>query len=165
MKFDISYYPAVSASFDTDGMLQNMLGVFMRTTDCKDVIPSLSRGNIYLLRNQEGELEFFCNVATVGQLRQLQTLVSGYLQGFSAEEVYYQTVHINSRIPRSDLLDFFTDLTTEFLPEYWAGHCPSRGKEKDFLSDTVLCALHTDEKDKDGTIRYHVHRLFIQKSI
>lgn len=161
MNYQITYDPQSFRSFANESLLQRFLDEVMRTDLAQKWTTAFTRGNIYLVRHVDGELEYFTNVTETGRRLQLQRMVSEALRGISLERLRYDQVYISPNIENGEALDIFSELSVDTLPSLWKADCPVKGQEDMYLDNTFLMVLHTDQRrSDDDTLRYKVVRLY-----
>lgn len=154
-EFNIVCDPLSSGPVDDAAFLEDLLDDLFRIGEAECDLPR-TRRNIYFLRGRDGELEFFCNVASADRRRQLRQMVSGNLSGIPLSDLRQQGILIHDNIPNVFHMEYFSELVTGYLPECSEKDAPVGVVSDSFLEDTVLCVLHVDEVEKG----WHVHRLY-----
>ena len=149
-------------NFKDESHLKNFLNYLMRTDITQKWTCHLTRGNIYFLRNNVGELEYFCNVTDIGRRTQLKMMVLSYLKNnyISLKSLRNDITYITPPFPKDECLDRFVTLTSVTMPEIWNKDCPFRGQSGKFLDNSICFVLHTDQSYDGDTLQFHVHRLF-----
>ncbi len=160
MEYQITYDPKNFSCFADENELKIFLNYLMRTDITQKWTSPLTRGNLYFLRNKDGELEYFTNVAVIGQRMQLKQLVLDAIKDVPLKALRNDVVYITPNIEKGQTLEFFSDLTAETLPGLWKNDCPFPRKEGSYLDTTIAFVLHVDQSYDGDTLQYHVHRLY-----
>lgn len=159
--YKVTYEADNSKGFNDMNHLKNFLNYLFRTDITQKWTGPLTRGNIYLLRNSDKELEFFCNVVEVGQRVQLKQMVLDFIKDTPLKNLQNDIIFVSPNVPKGDLLEYFTELTTGYLPGHWKEQQKTEARQDSFLDDTVCFVIHADQSYDGETLQYHVHRLFL----
>lgn len=160
MDYNITYEPDNFRGFRDNNHLRNFLNMIFRTDIENRYGNSLTRGNMYFLRNDDGELEYYVSVSDVSQRVQLKRKVMAYLKDIPLMKLYQDIAYITPNICKSELYDVFCELTTETLPALWKEHCPFYGAADLFLENTIMMVLVVDQSLDGETLQHKIHRLY-----
>lgn len=159
--YQITYHPETFRCFTNESLLQLFLDEVMRTDLGQKWTTPFTRGNIYLIRHADGELEYFTNVTETGRRLQLQRMVSKALTGVPINSLRYEYAYISPNIKKGETLEVFSELSVDTLPTLWRFDCPVKGQEDKFLDNTFLMVLHTEHSwSTEESLRYQVVRLY-----
>lgn len=160
-KGNFDYNPNNAGCFQDVNGLKLYLNVQMRTDITQKWTNPLTRGNLYFLVGEDGKLQHYCNVQSIGQRQQLKYMVLSALKGISLDALQEETINIKENFPRGEYLESFSDYVEDLLPKYWNMFFHKVESSMEFLDSTVLMVLHTDESYDGDTIQHHIHRLSV----
>lgn len=160
MEYKVTYFPEDYSNFVDENEMKQFISFTMRTDTNQRYSNSQTRRNLYFLRNKDGEMEYFVNVTSLSQRRELEQLVLDAIKDIPLSRLWSDMINISPNVSKEECLDFFSELTAETLPTRWSKVFPQRDI-KEFLSNTVAFVMHVDESLDGKDVQYHVHRLFI----
>ena len=147
----IDYNPRWGSSFYDDHHLMGYISHLTNTGEESDDSPV--HRNLYFLRNQNEEIEYFLGIGNFPQRMRLRELIERALVGVHFWQCRMNTVIIKTPLRKEEAYDEFSRLTEEVLPRIWADTFPDRDG-KDFLDRTIALVLHIE----DGY--QHIHHLY-----
>lgn len=162
MEYKVTYEPDNSRGFKDESHLRNFLNVIFRTDIEQKHTSPLTRGNIYCVRGEDGNLEYFCNVNTVGARIALKKKAMVLIKDLPVSSLRQDAVYIEPNIPIGECLEFMSDLIEERLPRQWEDDSHVPGTAANFLSSSVCFAFYVDQSYDGDTLQFKIHRLYIK---
>ena len=161
MDYLVTYDPLLSRGFNDESHLRLFLNNIMRTDITQKFTCHLTRGNIYCIRNETGELEYFCNVISVGARMELKRMVIDATKTLPLNNLRNDVAYIEPNIPANQCLECLNDIIEVQLPKAWESCSSVPGNASDFLSSSLCFVLHVDQSYDGENIQYKIHRIYV----
>lgn len=160
MDYKVAYEPDNYRGFKDENHLKNFLNYLFRTDITQKWTCPFTRSNIYMIRVEDGSLEYFVNVVENGQRVELKKKVLEAVKDIDVKALRNDIAYITPNIPGSDAQEVVDDIINEFLPAQWRENCPHKGMEKSFLESSICFVLHADQSYDGETLSFHIHRIY-----
>ena len=160
MDYKVAYEPDNYRGFKDDSHLKNFLNYLFRTDITQKWTCPLTRSNIYMIRVEDGSLEYFVNVVENNQRIELKQKVLAAIKGIDVKELRNDIAYISPNIPNSEAQEVIDDIINDVLPNEWREHCPHKGMEEKYIESTICFVLHADQSYDGETLSFHIHRIY-----
>ncbi len=160
MDYKVAYEPDNYRGFKDDSHLKNFLNYLFRTDITQKWTCPFTRANIYMVRVEDGSLEYFVNVAEHYQRVELKKRVLEAVKGIDVKELRNDIAYISPNIPNSEAQEVIDDIINDVLPNEWREHCPHKGMEEKYIDSTICFVLHADQSYDGETLSFHIHRIY-----